>query len=373
MHLARRIGLNTLLVVMSVALFFVGLEVFIRVSDSRVNAKPSAPTLPAPAVVPDRFADVPAELLARAAARFSFLTMPEEWQHRDVQVPGAARAYYWQGALHILNADQMRHPGPYPTHRPGVFRIAIFGDSLTYGQGIAEEDTFAHLLNDWLSGGGKLEVLNLGVPGAQSEDIVLLMKRFIPLLQPDLVVYTVCLNDFLPTGVGQYQYYYAFPLPNSWKTFLIDHSRAAQFTSDLYDATLRRLHLRRDFYDDILADFNSYQTRFRNDVAHMQAIAEAAGIKPIVSMVVDQFPDYGGRGYAIAKLAEHIMMAQGFDVIPTEDFYWRYHAAGFAVSPWEGHPNEVANYIWARMLSAHLRSRLPDLLAGARDLKTTSQ
>src|SRR5262249_26289713 len=86
MHVARRIGINALLVIISVALFFAGLEVFVRVTDMRVSATPSAPP---PAVVPDRFAGIPQETLARAEARRSFLTMPEDWKLRMVDVPGS--------------------------------------------------------------------------------------------------------------------------------------------------------------------------------------------------------------------------------------------------------------------------------------------
>ncbi|MBV8755450.1 MAG: hypothetical protein JO328_21560 [Hyphomicrobiales bacterium] len=319
----------------------------------RLHAAQYTPPLPQ-----KRFAEVPRELLARAAARKAFLTIPEEWKRREVSIPGSVSSYYWQGVLHIHNADMMRHLGPFPPRRPGVFRIAIVGDSLTYGYGIDESDTFTHLLDDWLSEGGRVEALNLGVPGAQSEDIVKVIEKSLPELKPDLFVYAVCENDYLPSGVAQYSSYYAVPLPDSVKDFLISHSMAVEFTSDLYDAALRRLHLRADFFDDILADFNGYQQGFDNNLIRMSTAVEKAGLPPIIGVVLDQYPTYGGTGYQIARVAERAMRRAGFDVIETESYYRNYNNTAFDVSRWEGHPNEVAHYIWAKMLAEHLRQHI---------------
>src|SRR5262249_41843768 len=140
--------------------------------------------------------------------RRSFLTMPDDWKRRTVEVPGSNPSYYWHGALHVHNADGMRHVGPFPPHRPGVFRVIVVGDSLTYGYGISEEATFTHLLNEWMSSDGRIEFLNLGVSGFQSEDIANAIDRMVPQLTPDLIIYGICENDFLPSGVGQYQFNY---------------------------------------------------------------------------------------------------------------------------------------------------------------------
>jgi hypothetical protein len=47
-------------------------------------------------------------------------------------------------------------------------------------------------------------------------------------------------------------------------------------------------------------------------------------------------------------------------VIDTEDYYRRYNNQAMNVSRWEGHPNEIANYIWAHMFMKELNAR-PDL------------
>jgi hypothetical protein len=72
---------------------------------------------------------------------------------------------------------------------------------------------------------------------------------------------------------------------------------------------------------------------------------------------MDQFPELDGRGHKISRAAEQAMQAAGFDVISTEDYYRRYSGEAMSVSQWEGHPNEIANYIWASMIADHLRSQ----------------
>ena len=75
----------------------------------------------------------------------------------------------------------------------------------------------------------------------------------------------------------------------------------------------------------------------------MNAFVKAAGLPPLVAMVVDQYPDYGGRGYRVAMMAEDAVRPAGAKLIPTTDYYIRYNGKAMYVSRWEGHPDEVAN------------------------------
>ncbi len=163
-----------------------------------------------------------------------------------------------------------------------------------------------------------------------------------PLLQPDLIVYGVCLNDFLPSGVGQYSRF-AVPLPEWFKSMSLNRTRLADLLADGYAMLLLALGIRADFYGDILADFQGYQERFGRDLAHMNQFAQRKGLPPITGIVPDQFPTHGSVGYRIAKTAEELMVKVGFDVIQTEEYYTKYNGHTFVVSHWERHPDEQAN------------------------------
>jgi len=357
----RAAAANVGLVAGSLMLTLVATEGVLRLYAAWQGADGAPPriAIPAPAAA-DADIVVPADIVAAARSRHALISMPESWARTAAHVDGALRADRWHGALQVYNADGMRWSRPFPDKKEDVYRVMVVGDSLTYGDGLAEEWRFSNLLEQWLSRQFKIEVLNLGVDGFQSEDVLRATKKNLPLLNPELVIYAVCLNDFLPAGRGEYAYDFPFPLPATWKNFLMAHTRTGAFLSQHYDGALRRLHMRRDFFDDILSDFEGYGQRFARDVAALNAAVRSAGLPPLIAMVVDQYPLYGGRGYRIARIAEAALAQAGAQVIETESYYRRYHRQSMYISRWEGHPNEVANYIWASMIARELEPR-PDL------------
>ncbi len=338
---------NCLVVAASIVFFFCGLEVFLRVQSAiQPTAARTAPVVATgtPAYDRNRIADVPQDVIAAASSRYKYMTMPDEWKRVPIEVPGAARADRWQGVVEVYNEDRMRHIGAFPSKKPGVFRVIMVGDSLTYGDGLPEQATFTALLNAWIGKNYKVEFLNLGNDGANSPDVLHDIQKFVPELKPDLVFYGVCLNDFLPSFTAQYSFDYEFPLPQVVKTFFIRNTRFGAFTSDAYDTVLRRFHLRRDFFDDILQDFDGYQRRFSRDVAAMNEVVRAAGLPPVLAMVLDQYPVFEGRGHRIARISEASLSQAGTEVIPTEEYYRQLSGRDLYISRWEGHPNEVANW-----------------------------
>ena len=125
--------------------------------------------------------------------------------------------------------------------------MLVLGDSTTYGDGIEEWFTYSRQLERLLRGQRwRVEVVNAGISGAQSEDIVRVARRLIPEMQPDLVIYGVCLNDFLPSGVGQYDG--SIRLPG----FIRARTRVGPVAELLISNASIRLGITKDFFDDIL-------------------------------------------------------------------------------------------------------------------------
>lgn len=301
---------------------------------------------------------LPPDIAARAAWRNNLLSLPMEYQRQSRDVQHSVRAYVWHGALHVYDHNNMRRVSPFPPKVPDVFRVIVVGDSLTYGVGIEENWTYPAILQRTLDPEYRIEFLNLGVSGYQSEDMLRNVRRFVPELKPDLVIYGVCHNDFLPSGLAQYGGdQYSFPLPGRLKKLITDRTRAGRFVDKAYDSFLLRLGLRTDFYDDILQDFTGYQERFARDVEAMNAFAVASGLPPVVAIVLDQFPKIGSRGHNVSSIAERYLKSAGMTVIETEPYYKRYHGRVFTISRWEGHPNEYAQVILASMIRNHLVSR----------------
>jgi lysophospholipase L1-like esterase len=287
------------------------------------------------------------------------LIMPQEWKKRNVKIPGAFEAYYWHNILHVQDKNGMRRVAPFTPKLDGRFRIMVVGDSLTYGYGVHEEETYPMQVEAALRTDFNVEVLNLGVNGMQSDGILRIVKNYTPTLQPDLIIYGVCLNDFLPRHVADYQnnMAYRFPLPEAIKEILSERTYLGRLTSDAYNSVLMRLGLRNDFFKDVLKDFKNYQTHFARDVKDMNHFVIDRGLPPILAMVLNQFPELHSNGYQLAMTAEQHLTNAGMTVIPTDEFYKKYDGQSMAVSPWEGHPNAKAHKIFADFFIAHLQKR----------------
>lgn len=296
------------------------------------------------------------EAVQNIVRRSKALTLPAEWELRKAEVPGAYHAEYWHGVLQMYDQNLFRRVEPFPPRQEGKCRIMAVGDSMTYGYGVDEKFIYSTILENVLGKEFNVEVLNLGKNGWESEDILGVIREFAPKLQPDLVVYGANHNDFLPSQIGQYTTRgFEVPIPDDWTAFLSSRSRFFRFMSDGYDALLRSAGLRADFFDDILKDFDGYQQRFRRDVALMNKVVTDQGLPPVITMVLDQFPSHGGRGYQITKVAERDMRRAGMQVVETERYYKRYNGEAFRVSLWEGHADEQGHAIFAAMIASELK------------------
>lgn len=281
------------------------------------------------------------------------LTMPDDWKIREANIPGAERANYWHNVLHIYNRDSMRLLGSFGPKRADTFRVMVVGDSLTYGQGVSAEATYCSLLEKELSAKYRIEVLNLGRCGDQSEDILRTVKNYLPKLQPDLVIYGVCLNDLLHSGRAQYQNNLAWSIWFPFQKHFSDKTRLGGFLAKKYDDVLMALGVRADFYTDILRDFDGYQQRFARDVRDMNDVVKTAGLPPVLAMVLHQYLN-DEKGLRIMTVAEKLLSDAGLQVIPSQHYVNKHAGKIYMVSQWEGHPNEEGHRIFAGEILPYL-------------------
>jgi lysophospholipase L1-like esterase len=89
-----------------------------------------------------------------------------------------------------INEMSIRHP-PIALPKPvGLFRLLVLGDSIPW-----DRPGFVEQLGEDLKDRGPLETINASVPGYTSYQELLLLKRSLLQAEPDLVVWTYCLND----------------------------------------------------------------------------------------------------------------------------------------------------------------------------------
>jgi lysophospholipase L1-like esterase len=108
--------------------------------------------------------------------------------------------YTWGNAVrnNSLGFREKEFAIPKPA---GTYRIMVLGDSLTWGAGLAAEQRYTDLLEDYLANRfpkRSIEVLNFGLsaaPTTQERDI---LRKYRESVQPDLIVIGFCLNDPQP-------------------------------------------------------------------------------------------------------------------------------------------------------------------------------
>jgi len=141
----------------------------------------------------------------------------------------------------------------------GRVRIVALGDSVTFGWGVNDADTFCSQLEHDLRTqhpGVDVEVVNLGVPGYATRQEVALLKRNLAELQPDVVLVGFYTNDLPDTlddkasgrsgtrieaqdrGAGQILH--MNPAPSSWLERQARRSRAIYTASHGLKALIHR-------------------------------------------------------------------------------------------------------------------------------------
>jgi lysophospholipase L1-like esterase len=129
-------------------------------------------------------------LLAEFAVRFI---------HRDITTTGDNKSFFarkwYREQPPIVNALGFRED-EISEKRAGIYRIAIIGDSLTYGQGILDNDRFSNLLRSGLNDNGEtFEVFNFGRPGAETHHHRQILAEAVLPQKPDFILLQWFVND----------------------------------------------------------------------------------------------------------------------------------------------------------------------------------
>lgn len=293
------------------------------------------------------------ETWERALARHDHAVMPDAWRARPFDHPGARLAQWWHGVRHVEDHDGVRLSNDEsPEAAPVAATVLVIGDSFTYGFGIETRDRFTERLESLLRDSGvAARVVNRGVCSDQSEDVLRRLPHNLDEFAPDVIVYAICLNDFLPSGVDIYD--------RSWR--LPDGLAARSRLLQMIDGALVQgqiaLGLSADFHSDILRNLGDCRDRFERDVNEMARLARERDT-PILALVLDSIPSRDGSGAAIAAAAEDACRRAGIDVVDTALLHERFEGVPLTVSPWESHANEIAHAAWARLLFVRIHPML---------------
>ena len=118
-------------------------------------------------------------------------------------IPGSS-GVTTEGVLYEINSVGMRDTEHSREKLPGVYRIAVIGDSFTFGMAVNLEDTYPKQLQRILGGLGiSAEVLNFGVIGHGMWQHHEMLKKKAIAYQPDLVVLGIFMDDLFHSRVPE--------------------------------------------------------------------------------------------------------------------------------------------------------------------------
>ena len=105
----------------------------------------------------------------------------------------------WDTPNHVRGVRQYQVEKP-----PGVFRVAVVGDSFTYGAEVEDAESYPRGLEALL--GAKGEVLNLGVRAYGIDQIALKYLKYGRVYRPDLLIVAIWTLDYLRTPLTFYRF-----------------------------------------------------------------------------------------------------------------------------------------------------------------------
>ena len=200
-----------------------------------------------------------------------------------------------------INRLGLRGPETREAKPPGVRRVAVVGDSITFGYWVEEADAWPRQLQALLGGQqAGVEVLNFGVPGFNLDQEIELVRSRVRDFGPDEVVVGFCLNDL--EGIFSYEYGLTVDRTSRRASLLgraydelLSHSVLLSFV----EYRLTELEARRQFaeaknplggklYEEAVAEQRA-ALKGRFDV--LAALLKPRGIRGLVAV----FPTFGNR------------------------------------------------------------------------------
>lgn len=144
-------------------------------------------------------------------------------------IPGATTRLRWQSYDYTVSANSLGFPGTeYPPEKPqGVYRILVTGDAFSSAEGVNTEASWVRQLETMLSKrtGQTIQVLNFAVTGYGPNQYEAVVRKFVPIYQPDLVIVEMFVNDFDDALLTNEQFQYSIGFDQPSQTGLMSYLR----------------------------------------------------------------------------------------------------------------------------------------------------
>jgi peptidoglycan/LPS O-acetylase OafA/YrhL len=244
--------------------------------------------------------------------------VPWELRYHAVTDDSGMTGYFWMGVYHDLAPNGFRRQTPFPVRTPGVPRVAVVGDSFTFGQCVEDDQVLATVAENIVRKRGiAVEVLNLGKCGSQAEDVLQTIRDSALPLECQVIVYAAAADDFLPSG-----------------------ENAAGHTLEEY---------RTD---------PAYADRFRATIRAMQANCTARGV--ILRVIPFTQDTNDPETIATVRFLQSLCNEEGVALIDIESFLRENTHRHFKFNQFDSHPDAECHRLYGEMIAQELLQLVTD-------------
>lgn len=266
--------------------------------------------------------------------------------------PGFETVY--RGHPASINSMGFRGPEVAP-RREGELRVALVGDSFTFGNGVEFEDTLGESLASELRERGRdATVFNCGVPGYNAQHVAITARQRALELDLDLLVYVFFANDLEPSPERRevptdavIDKFYGFPLRSALGQWCaVQGKRWLTRLGVDVDAPVREAwseHLERNGPPTLEA------------IEAMRSAADARGVAFAVAVYPFLAPPEANAFTQVDDYVISSCAAMGVPCIPLRDAYPEGDALyGHWSSVWDSHPDGDGHRLAAALLAPRL-------------------
>jgi lysophospholipase L1-like esterase len=286
----------------------------------------------------------------------------EMWKYaralkRQSSNPQMGHEHVPNGQAHLMGTDVrinsrgLRNPEVSAEPTPGVRRLVVLGDSLTFGWGVEEHDTYSRVLEKMLNSAGReYEVINAGVGNYNtSQQVAWFAERGLG-YKPDEVVLGFYINDAEPT-------------PRRSESWLASRSYGYVVLASAWDALERALGMSKSFveyYGDLYEDGNPGWQACQKALDDLVQMCQSRGIAlrvmllPELHYVNDDYPFRFVHQRVASRLS-----SRGVPVLDLDGTFSGRDPKSLWVSLGDAHPNAVAQRIIAERLFAAMTGSKP--------------
>lgn len=271
-----------------------------------------------------------------------------------------------------INEQGLRGPSVSQTKPPGVLRVVCIGDSITFGNGVQDDETWPARLQEELRIGLEpdvVEVLNCGVEGYSTAEEVAFLEAKLFAFEPDVVVLGYFVNDAAYDGSPELEP----PGPiRRWILRLVGNDpiaparwlRSVSWLAELSSQSiayrvvwLRRSQMERLLYDDDSPGW----TKVRAALRRGRDLCAQRGVPFLIALYPPMQRDSGRMtSHEIHAIVADFCRAEAIACLDLQEDFAGLPVESMWVHRTDMHPDARAHVIAARAIARRLLE--PDML-----------